>query len=187
MSCNIAAGRKTACKKGLGGQSFLYLFDKPVDTESFTLSADFSTTAGVNLAADSVFAFPLEGDNNSLEQSMVGDRNTGTRVNTQTLVASLKRMDAASHAQLNLLVAGYPQAVVVDRLGNHHVLGFDDGIDFTVVASTGSAKADMNGYTLTGVATEPFLGPILSETDASSGDVFDFLAKVDVDNDIDPA
>ena len=92
---------------------------------------------------------------------MVGDRNTGSKINTQTLTTVLKKMDAATNAQFNLLVAGYPQAVVVDRNGNFIALGLDDGIDFTVVASTGGAKTDMNGYTLTGVATTKELAPLL--------------------------
>ena len=40
-------------------------------------------------------------------------------------------------------------------------MGLDDGIDFTVVASTGGAKTDMNGYTLTGVSTVSELAPHL--------------------------
>ena len=64
----------------------------------------------------------------------------------------------------NLLAAGYPQAVVVDRNGNHHAIGLDDGIDFTVLASTGGAKTDMNGYTLTGVATTTDIAPILDDS-----------------------
>ena len=117
----------------------------------------------MNVLLTAAFAFPLEGDGNTLEQSMVSDRNTGTKVNTQTLTVMLKNMDAATSAEFNLLAAGYPQAVVVDRNGNHHAIGLDDGIDFTVLASTGGAKTDMNGYTLTGVATTTDIAPLLDE------------------------
>ena len=96
-----------------------------------------------------------------LEQNMVSDRNTGTRVNTQTLTIVLKVMDAATNAQFQLLSAGYPQGVIEDRNGNYHAVGSDDGIDFTIVASTGGAKTDLNGYTLTGVATTGEFAPIL--------------------------
>ena len=157
MACEISAGRDSACKDGLGGQSTLYLYNRLSD--AFTI-LDGEATA-MNVLLDEAFAFPLEGDGNTLEQSMVGDRNTGSKVNTQTLTTVLKSMDAAANAQFNLLVAGYPQAVVVDRNGNHIALGLDDGIDFTVVASTGGAKSDMNGYTLTGVSTCKDLAPFL--------------------------
>ena len=118
----------------------------------------------MNVLLTEAYSFPLEGDGNTLEQSMVSDRNTGTKVNTQTLTVILKNMDASTSAQFNLLSAGYPQAVVVDRNGNHHAIGLDDGIDFTIVASSGGAKTDLNGYTLTGVSTVSDLAPILDES-----------------------
>ena len=160
MACDITIGRDRACKDGLGGNSTLYLYNELAD--AFTVLNGEATAMNVLLTA--AFAFPLEGDGNTLEQSMVSDRNTGTKVNTQTLTVMLKNMDAATSAEFNLLAAGYPQAVVVDRNGNHHAIGLDDGIDFTVLASTGGAKTDMNGYTLTGVATTTDIAPILDDS-----------------------
>jgi len=160
MACDITIGRDRACKDGLGGNSTLYLYNELAD--AFTVLDGEATAMNVLLTA--AFAFPLEGDGNTLEQSMVSDRNTGTKVNTQTLTVMLKNMDAATSAEFNLLAAGYPQAVVVDRNGNHHAIGLDDGIDFTVLASTGGAKTDMNGYTLTGVATTTDIAPILDDS-----------------------
>ncbi len=159
MACDITIGRDRACKDGLGGNSTLYLYNELAD--AFTVLNGEATAMNVLLTA--AFAFPLEGDGNTLEQSMVSDRNTGTKVNTQTLTVMLKNMDAATNAEFNLLAAGYPQAVVVDRNGNHHAIGLDDGIDFTVLASTGGAKTDMNGYTLTGVATTTDIAPLLDD------------------------
>lgn len=160
MACDINVGRAQSCKDGLGGQSTLYLYNGLAD--AFTIVAGEATA--VNVLLDEVYAFPLEGDGNTLEQSMVGDRNTGSKVNTQTLTTTLKKMDAATNAQFNLLVAGYPQAVVEDRNGNFIALGLDDGIDFTVVASTGGAKTDANGYVLTGVSTTRDLAPFLDSS-----------------------
>ena len=164
MACDITIGRDRACKDGLGGNSTLYLYNELAD--AFTVLGGEATAMNVLLTA--AFAFPLEGDGNTLEQSMVSDRNTGTKVNTQTLTVVLKNMDAATSAEFNLLSAGYPQAVVVDRNGNHHAIGLDDGIDFTIVSSTGGVKTDMNGYTLTGVSTVSDLAPILDSATVTS-------------------
>ena len=60
-----------------------------------------------------------------------------------------------------------------DRNGNYIALGLDDGIDFTVVASTGGAKTDGNMYTLTGIATCKDLAPFLDSATQTS-----FLAVV---------
>ena len=76
-------------------------------------------------------------------------------------------------AELNLLIKGFPQAVVKDRNGVYHALGIDDGIDFTVDATTGGAKTDLNGYTLTGVSTTGDLSPKLD-----SATITAFLALV---------
>jgi hypothetical protein len=168
MPCLISNGRVKACKDGLGGASTLYLYNSLED--AFTVSAGEATA--MNGALTAAYKFELEGDGNTLEESMVGDRQTGSRVNTQTLTISLKKMDAATSAEFNLLVAGYPQAVVVDRNGNHIALGLDDGIDFTVVAQSGGAKTDMNGYVLTGVSTTSELAPHL---DASTISAFEAI------------
>ena len=164
MSCILTSGRAKVCKDGLGGQSTLYLFDSLPD--AFTIVGGSATA--MNAALTAAYTYPLEGDGNTLEQSMVGDRNTASRVNTQTLTTVLKAMDAATNAEFNLLVAGYPSAVVVDRNGNYIALGLDDGIDFTVVASTGGAKADGNLYTLTGVSTTGTLAPLLDAATQTS-------------------
>ena len=157
MACLLTAGRTKACKDSLGGNSKLYLYNDIEDP--FTVAAGVATA--INSGITEVFEFELEGDGNTLEQSMVSDRNTGTTVNTQTLNAVFKKMDAVTSAQFNLLAYGYPQAVVKDRNGKYHAIGIDDGIDFTVVGSTGGAKTDLNGYTITGVSTTGALAPIL--------------------------
>lgn len=157
MACDISAGRTRVCKEQLGGNATLYLFNN-VDTP-FTVTAGEATAISADVTV--VYEYALEGDGNTLEESMVSDRNTGTTVNTQTLTVQLKKIDATTSVQLNFLAKGYPHAVVKDRNGVYHALGIDDGIDFTVVSSTGGAKTDFNGYTLTGVSTVGSLSPKL--------------------------
>jgi len=106
----------------------------------------------------------LEGDGNTLVQDLVPDRNTGTRVNTQTLTVVLKKISAQDSANLNFVSSGFPMAVVKDRNGIYHAVGIDDGIDFTIQEATGGAKTDMNGYTLTGVSTTGTLAPKLDSS-----------------------
>ena len=157
MACDISAGRLRGCKSQLGGNANLYIYNYVEDP--FTI-VDGEATA-INVALTAVYKFELEGDGNTLEESLVGDRNAGTGVNTQTLTFLLKKIDAATSAELNFLAKGYPQAVVEDRNGVFHAIGIDDGIDFTIVQSTGGAKGDFNGYTNTGVATTGSLSPKL--------------------------
>lgn len=169
MACDITAGRDKACKQGLGGLGKLYLFN--FVENPFTVTAGVATE--INPLLTTVFDYELEGDGNNVAESLVSDRNSGTSLNTQTLTVVLKKIDAVTSAQMNLLAYGFPMAVVKDRNGIFHAIGTDDGIDFTVAQSTGGAKGDLNGYTLTGVSTTGALSPKLDATTVTA-----FLALV---------
>ena len=157
MACEITAGRTKPCKQSLGGLGKLYLFNFVEDP--FTVLAGVATA--VNPLLTVAFEYELEGDGNNVSESLVSDRNTGTSVNTQTSTIVLKGIDAVTSAQMNLLAYGFPMAVVKDRNGIYHAIGIDDGIDFTVVQTSGGAKTELNGYTLTGVSTTGSLSPKL--------------------------
>ena len=157
MACDITSGRAKVCKDSIGGNSKLYMFNYLED--AFTITGGLATA--INPSLTEVFEYELEGDGNTLVQNMVSDRQNGTTVNTQTLTVVLKQMDATTSAEMNIVAKGYPMAVVKDRNGKYHAIGLQDGIDFTVDAVTGGAKTDLNGYTLTGVATTGSLAPIL--------------------------
>ena len=157
MACDLTAGRAKKCKESLGGNAVLFLYNFIADP--FTIVGGEATAINVGLTV--VYEYPLEGDLNTLLESMAGDRNTGTGVNTQTLTVSLKQIDFATGVQMNLLAKGYPMAVVKDRNGIYHAIGIDDGIDFVVEQNTGGVKTDFNGYTLTGISTTSALSPKL--------------------------
>jgi hypothetical protein len=155
--CDITSGRDKQCKNSIGGLGSLFLFN--FVENPFTVASGVATA--INPELTDVFEYKIEGDGNNVSESYVSDRNSGTSVNTQTLTIVLKKISATSSAQLNLLTQGFPMAVVKDRNGVYHALGIDDGIDFTVVQSTGGAKTELNGYTLTGTATTKELSPKL--------------------------
>jgi len=157
MACEITAGRTKPCKQSLGGLGKLYLFNFVEDP--FTVLAGVATA--VNPLLTVAYEYELEGDGNNVNETLVSDRNTGTSVNTQTSTIVLKGIDAVTSAQMNLLAYGFPMAVVKDRNGIYHAIGIDDGIDFTVAQTSGGAKTELNGYTLTGVSTTGSLSPKL--------------------------
>lgn len=169
LPCDLTSGRGKACKNALGGLGKLYLFNFLEDP--FTVLNGVATA--INPLLLEVFEFELEGDGNNVAESLVSDRNSGTSVNTQTMTIVLKKIDAVTSAQMNLLAYSFPMAVVKDRNGIYHAIGIDDGIDFTVAQSTGGAKTELNGYTLTGVSTTGSLSPKLD-----SATIADFLLLV---------
>lgn len=159
MNCDITQGRTKSCKNAIAGTSKVFFFN--FVENPFTVVDGVATA--VNPLLTEVFQYDLIGDGNSLAQSMVGDRNAGTSANTQTLTLALQKLTKEDNNQVNLLVYGYPQAVVKDRAGNYHIVGITEGIDFTAAPTTGAAKPDFNGYNLTGVAIESELAPMMDE------------------------
>lgn len=170
MACgDLTANRAKACKKSIGGVGRVFLFNNLLNP--FTVVNGIITA--INPLLTVVYEYAIEGDGNNIAESLVSDRNTGT-VNTQTSTISLKKIDASTAEQLNQLAYGSSHLVALDRNGIAHAIGIDDGIDWTVAQSTGGAKTEMNGFTLTGVSTTGALSPKFnSET------LEDFLALID--------
>jgi hypothetical protein len=163
MACDITSGRLKGCKNKLGGLGTLYLLNFMEDM--FTYANGIVTAinpALTGLTAElSAHEYKIDGDGNNVSESLVSDRNTGTTVNTQTTTIVLQGIDSATSSQMNLIAYSQPIAVVKDRNGIFHAIGIDDGIDFTVVQSSGGVKTELNGYTLTGVSTTGSFSPKL--------------------------
>ncbi len=169
MACDLIAGISGVCKNSIGGLKNLYLgnfIDNP-----FTVTDSVATA--INVAITEVYKYEIDGDTQGVTEDFVSDRATGTSVNTQTLTAVLKQIKADKSAELNTLVYGKTFVVAEDRNGEFLVLGIDDGMDFSISSTTGQAKTDLNGYTLTGTATTGALAPTLD-----SATITAFLALV---------
>jgi len=158
MACDISSGRLRACKEFVGGIASIFFINFVED--AFTVSAGNEATA-INPLVTVAYEYEIDGDTHNLLQNFVSSKDAGTSVNTQTLTAMLKGTDAVTSAQLNTLIKGKVITVVKDRNGKYVACGIDDGMDFNVDATTGAAKTDMNGYTLTGVASTKNLAPFL--------------------------
>lgn len=158
MACDITSGRIKPCKNLMSGTSKVFFINYVENP--FTVVNGEATA--INPLITEVFQYDLTGEANSLAQSMVSDRTPGTTVNTITLTLALQRLSKEDNHQFNLLAYGYPIAVVKDRNDLYHAVGISEGVDFTVAPTTGAAKADFNGYNLTGTAMEGALAPILN-------------------------
>ena len=169
MACDLTSGRVKGCKDSIGGNSILYLFDYLAD--AFTITAGEATA--MNVALTAAYAYELVGDGSTFTENPVSDRQTGTLTNTQTLTVVLQKIDAATAAELNIVAKAYPIAVIKDRNGVYHLIGQTDGIDFSIESTTGGAKSDLNGFTLTGTSVEQNLSPKLDSATTTA-----FLAVV---------
>ena len=160
MSCLVGKGRIEPCKTSLGGLKNAFFANFAEADGAFTVVGKEVTALGLGLTT--VYKYDLLADGNTLEEVTVADRNTGTRVNTQTLVLALKKQDLNTAIEIDAIAASRPVVVVQDRNDNYKVLGITEGMNLTSgSAASGGAKADFNGYNLTLVAEENATAPFL--------------------------
>jgi len=180
MACNIGKGRLEPCKNTLGGLKNAFFANFAEADGAFTVVAKEVTA--IDVALTTVYKWDLLADGNTLEEAMVADTATGTRVNTQTLNLVIKKQDFATAEQIDLVAAGRPVVIVQDRNDNYKVLGLSEGMNLTSgSATTGGAKADFNGYNLTLESTEGSYAPYLDAATVTA-----LLALVDA-TPIDPS
>jgi hypothetical protein len=156
---DLTTGRGRKCPETLGGNSAAYFINR-ID-EPFTVSATTNEATAINAGISEVFKYVLDNDGNTLTQPTVGDKQTGTRVNTQTLSLTLTEMSVSDSAEFNLLAASCAHVVVRTRNNKYIALGITDGMSWTIESATGGAQSDFNGYTVTGTARENKLAPYL--------------------------
>ncbi len=178
MACDITSGRLEPCKNSLGGSKNAFFIN--FTPNAFTV-VDGEVTA-IDAGVTEAFQYALRADENTLEQAIVSDKNTGVTLVTQTTNLALKKLDKDSNNEVKLMAQGRPYIIIQDRNDNYHLVGVTEGNDVTGgSALTGGAKADFNGYNLTFTAEEDCLSPILD-----SATVTALLAIVSATN-IDPS
>jgi hypothetical protein len=160
MSCLVTKGRTEPCKDTLGGIKALYFANFAEADGAFTVTG--SEVTAIDAALTTVYKYETLAEANTFDQAIIGSRENGTRVNTQTLTAVLKKQDAATHAEIDAIVAGRPVVIVRDNNNNYHVAGISEGMEVTgSTIGTGGAKADFNGYNLTLSAQENEIAPLM--------------------------
>ena len=167
---DISAGRLKTDDFLQGGVREIYFFNYLDD--AFTVSANVATAINASLTA--CYKYAIQGDGNTLTESVATDKKTGTKVNTQTLVAQLKQVNSATNVELDVLLQTDVSAVYKDYNGQYRfVAEYGFNVTSTAEAVTGGARTDFNGYNVTLVAETLNLAPSL---DAST--VTAFLALV---------
>lgn len=164
MACDISNGRIEQCKDSVSGIKSIYIinFDKlnsdsvdylttPVGSEDVIDTwVPIDTATAMNL-----YKYELKSTTNSFTTAINSSRDNGTTFFTQTLVAALKRQDAATTKGVKLLSYGRPRIVIRSMTDDFFLMGLDQGADVSAgEISTGAALGDFNGYSLTFTAEE---------------------------------
>ena len=160
MACAITKGRGVGCKTAFAGIKNIYIIDYS------TVVAALGDTAGtVTLPTDDTaefFKFEVKGGQTSLETSVTSSRENGTTYYESTLNITFQLLDVETQEQIKLLNRGRAQYVVElypngAGVTKYLLVGKDNGAEITGgTIVTGAAAGDLQGFTLTAVATEVF-------------------------------
>jgi hypothetical protein len=160
MACAITKGRGVGCKTAFAGINNIYILDY-----SDTIAALGDSSGTITLPTDNsaeFFKFEVQGALSSLETAVTSSRDNGTTFYESTLNITFQNLDVATQEELKLLNRGRAHYVVElfqDGAGNTKrlLLGRDNGCEVTSgTIVTGAAPGDLQGFTLTVVATEVF-------------------------------
>jgi len=151
MACNLTTGRALECRDSVGGLRNIYFINYGL-AGAITLGTDDEIT---DFTEDvSVYKFELKGTSN-METAITTSRENGTSYFSQTLNVTLPKLSKEITKEIKLMSYGRPQIVVEDYNGNSYFLGLKNGCDLTSgTIVSGSAMADMSGYTLVFQADE---------------------------------
>lgn len=160
MACAITKGRGVGCKTAFAGIKNIYILDY-----SSTVAALSDSSGTITLPTDGsaeFFKFEVKGGQSSLETVVNSSRENGTTFYESTLNITFQILDVETQEEIKLLNRGrahyvvemYPNGAGVTK---YLLVGKDNGAEITGgTIVTGAAAGDLQGFTLTAVATEVF-------------------------------
>lgn len=151
LSESINKSRNLHCKTGFSGVEFVGFLPKVKG--GLTLTSD-DTFEGVGLTG-SVYQYEVKNDANIYSVEIVSDENTGTTVYNETLALSLPILDKETRNQIKLFAQGKYHAFIQTFDKKILLMGAEYGATLTAgTMTTGGARGDMSGFTLTLSSTE---------------------------------
>lgn len=153
MACELTAGFTLDCKEGVGGIKAIYL-QQLADFQT-GVSVDATTGEIDGLSTASIYQFTLPKHTGSFTEEVQSSVENGTIFYTQTVTATFFQLSAARRKQLEIIAKNRLVVFVLDNNNNIWMVGKVDGAEVTAMSTaTGTAKGDLNGYTITFTAEE---------------------------------
>ena len=151
MACLLTQGFTLDCKDAVGGIKSIHLISW---TASKFTAASCEVTA-TTVASGSVFTYELPKATGSMTATTNVSVENGTTF-TQTDVAfKLRRLSTTKRNEMKLLAQGRCYCIVKNNNDEYFLVGNEYGCDVTaMVANTGTAMGDSNGYEVTLSAIE---------------------------------
>jgi hypothetical protein len=175
--CELSSGFALDCKEGIGGIKAIYL--QQLSDFKTGVVVDPSTEEITALPAATIYQFVLPKHTGNFTEEVQSSVENGTIFYTQTVTATFFKLTAPRRKQLELIAKNRLVVFVLDNNDNIWMIGKVDGAEVTAAStSTGTAKGDLNGYTITFTAEEAHKAYLL---DAFNAIPFDNFGDIDVE------
>lgn len=171
MACQsdlLNGGISLGCESNVGGIKKIYITDA-VNVTGVTqnsggiLVASGEVVTAISMATTTLFYdFEFNKNTSNYTESATVNLENGTTFYTQTITLVIPRREQAKRNKILLLAAGQKKLniIVQDSNGLYWLFGQSEGCILTGnEGGSGTAKTDLNGYTLTLTAEEPTMAP----------------------------
>lgn len=153
MACELSAGFKLDCKETIGGVRNLFIGNLS-DFQSGVVYSGLNDEIS-DLPTATIYQFTLPKHTGSFTEEVASSVENGTIFYTQTITATFFALTAPRRKQLELMAKNRLVLFVQDNNNNIWMVGKVDGAEVTAMSTaTGTAKGDLNGYTITFTAEE---------------------------------
>ena len=159
MACNLSSGFSLGCRDSIGGIKNVYILSGSVN------SVTASSGAISNMTGDGTFfKFELPRNVGDFTETPTPSLENGTVFYQQTVNMTMHKLQASIRNQVKTLVQNPDLKICVetnngtdDNVGQFFYIGQERGATVTGGSgATGTAMGDMNGYSLTVEAMEPY-------------------------------
>ena len=149
MACAVTlTGINYSCESNLAGIKAVYIADYN-DVSTFTVSSN-NITSITMASGKKFFEYVFNKNTASLTSTMTKDETQGYSFYTNELTGQINKMDTAKHIEIDELMRGRLNAIVLDKNGMYWFIGQDAYATGTAMtAQTGDTPDSGNFYNIT--------------------------------------
>ena len=166
-SCALTTGFDLDCRDSIGGVKSVRLASLE-DYTAMAATVAAGAITGWTTAALEFFKYDQLKETSSLTESINGSSQNGSVYFTPEVVIVLSKLDVEKRNQIKLLAQQRLVAIVEGNDSSYWVVGYANGLELNAgTSATGTAFADLSGYSLTlsGLEADTMLSIAQAEVD----------------------
>ena len=166
-SCALTTGFDLDCRDAVGGVKSVSFANLD---EYLALTPVVADGAITSITATATFyKYEQLKETSSMTETINGSSQNGTVYYTPEVVVVLSKLDVNKRNEIKLLAQQRLVAIVETNDGSYWIVGYENGLELNAgTSATGTAFADLSGFSLTlsGMESEPMVS--ISASDAAS-------------------